>query len=38
MWQETFDHKGITVCSANTIDTIHFLPSAQFNILSKEEI
>ena len=29
--------KELSVCSANTIDTIHFLPPVQFNNLSKEE-
>ena len=27
----------LSVCSANTIDTIHFLPPVQFNNLSKEK-
>ena len=29
--------KELSVCSANTIDTINFLPPVQFNNLSKEE-
>ena len=29
--------KKLSVCSANTIDTIQFLPPVQFNNLSKEE-
>ena len=29
--------KELSVCSANTIDTIHFLPPVQFNNLSEEE-
>ena len=29
--------KELSVCSASTIDTIHFLPPVQFNNLSKEE-
>ena len=29
--------KELSVCSANTIDTIHFLPPVQFNNLSKEQ-
>ena len=29
--------KELSVCSANTIDIIHFLPPVQFNNLSKEE-
>ena len=29
--------KGLSVCSAKTIDTIHFLPPVQFINLSKEE-
>ena len=37
MWQETFDHKELSVCSANTIGTIHFMPTVHFNKVSKEE-
>ena len=29
--------KELSVCSANSIDTIHFLPPVQFNNLSIEE-
>ena len=29
--------KELSVCSANTIDTINFLPPVQFNNLSKEK-
>ena len=35
--KKPFIVKKFSVCSAYTIDTIHFLPPVQFNKLSKEE-
>ena len=35
--KKPFIIKELTVCSANTIDTIQFLPPVPFNTLSKEE-